>query len=405
VLRETATATFTPHSHATIVLFHYCVSFFSASLLTTMQTARYAASRLACRTSARPFGNLVSDFANDIATHRQANPDLYNPKQLSDMVQDRLVSRDAMLKARTSGKAATLQKWAVAATGVKFESGTKIHGNPSSFRLNGGKKGPIKIADIAGKSSNFTAGFASPGSTEVAYDESDSIIEGAVGHLSGSGKLFLEDAAVGSVNGVGVRGVTNSTQAAAVLKGLLERNHSRYGGSRPITVYAVPELDAKKPVSLVATEVGTSRVVCAGAIDAANLVNTLADAVNSVAPGHLLPCDVHVNGDDVSLVFDSTDADRAKAFGAGTLYAGHHAVLTDSGVSRAWGGVVVRADGFKASDGDVVVGDMVVASRPASNAVPLPSKAVFNDGVIELSGDASAIKAAIDAKLNPQATI
>ena len=194
-------------------------------------------------------------------------------------------------------------------------------------------------------------------------------------------------------------GVTDEASTAAVMKGLLERTSDTFGGNRPVTLYASSSLNAKAPTTLVHSENGEARVVCAGQLDPLSMLGALADAVNEASPGTLLPCDVHIKGEDVTLVFDSTAAARAKAFKSGELFAGHHAILTDNGVSRAWGGVVVAAKGASPGDGDVVVGDVVVASRPSANSVGMPTSAKFKKGSIKFNGDIAAFKEEIMEKL------
>ena len=55
------------------------------------------------RATARTFGNLVSDFAKDMAAHRQANPELYKSKSLADLASERAAALNEFKRVEENG--------------------------------------------------------------------------------------------------------------------------------------------------------------------------------------------------------------------------------------------------------------------------------------------------------------
>ena len=128
---------------------------------------------------------------------------------------------------------------------------------------------------------------------------------------------------------------------AGLFKAMFNRGHSAYSNNATVTAYlASGNKDAS--TSLIAAENGKSDVVLSSTMGPTDVLDAVAEAVNAAQPGTLLPCDVIISGDDVTLDFSATDASREKAFKSGNLFSGHHAILTANGVERAWGCVAVK---------------------------------------------------------------
>lgn len=351
--------------------------------------------KTACNTniSARYYSSSVSEFVSAVADHRAKNPGMYAPKDLANMVDDREAAKNAILKAKARAGNENIASFALASTGVNAAS---VLSNLSTHRLT--KGGALKLGGKGGKVNTMTAGFANGSAKEISYDESDAILADNTQFLSTCKAVYLEDSTIGT--SVNVKGVTDDVNAAGLFKAMFNRSHGAYNSNATVTAYfAAGAKDGK--TSLIATENGKSHVVLSADMGASDVLNAMADAVNAAQPGTLLPCDVVVSGDDVTLDFTSTNAKREKAFKAGNLFSGHHAILTSNGVERAWGCVAVKK-GHKASGGDVTFGNGEVAAinSSAGNIISNPTSAKFKDGTINNNGDLNAFKAEIMDKLN-----
>ena len=347
------------------------------------------------KVNARYFSSSVAEFVSSVAEHRAKNPALYAPKDLADLVNDRESAKSAILKAKARAGNENVGVFALASTGVNA-SGKEVLSNLSTHRLT--KGGSLKLGEKGGKVNSLTAGFSSGSAKEISYDESDAILADHTGFLSTCKTVYLEDSTIGT--SLNVKGVTDDINAAGLFKAMFNRGHGAFNSSNTVTAYYASGVkDAE--TSLIATENGHSHVVLSKGMGASDAINAIADAVNASQPGTLLPCDVIVSGESATLDFTLTDAARAKAFKGGNLFSGHHAILTNNGVERAWGCVAI-GKGHKAAGGDVAFGNGEVAAcnNSAGNIIGNPTNAKFKDGTITNNGDLNAFKAEIMEKLN-----
>lgn len=346
-------------------------------------------------TNARYFSSTVSEFVSSVADHRAKNPALYEPKQLADLVNDRESAKNAILKAKARVGNENVGVFALASAGVNA-SGKEVLSNLSTHRLT--KGGALKLGATDGKVTTLTAGFSNGSAKEISYDESDAILAEHTGFLSTCKTVYLEDSKIGT--SLNVKGVTDDINAAGLFKAMFNRGHAVFSSSNIVTAYFASGVKGGN-TSLIATENGHSHVVLSKGMGANDVINAIADAVNASQPGTLLPCDVIVSGENVTLDFTSTDAARAKAFKSGNLFSGHHAVLTNNGVERAWGCVAI-GKGHKAAGGDVTFenGEVAACNNSAGNVIGNPTNAKFKDGTVTNNGDLNAFKAEIMEKLN-----
>ena len=341
----------------------------------------------------RYYSSSLSEFVSAVADHRAKNPQAYAPKDLAAMVGDRESVKAAVLKAKARSGNENIAKFALSATGVSCDD---VKSNLSQHRLT--KAGPLKVANGKGKVDMVTAGFSSASGKEISYDESDAILADTTEFLSSCKTVYLEDSTIGT--SINVKGVTDDAAVAGLFKAMFNRGHSAYSNNATVTAYlASGNKDAS--TSLIAAENGKSDVVLSSTMGPTDVLGVVAEAVNAAQPGTLLPCDVIISGDDVTLDFSATDASREKAFKSGNLFSGHHAILTANGVERAWGCVAVKK-GHKASGGDVTFanGEILACNSAAGNVISQPTSAKFKDGSIKNNGDLSAFKAEIMEKLN-----